>query len=335
MGIQPDVLICRSEVPLEEGLRRKIAGFTNVEFENVITAYDVKTIYEVPLHFYEQGLDAALLKRMSVESRHADLRRWNEMIERFRNPSGSVRIGVVGKYMELHDAYKSVWESLYHAGAANDARVEIVAIDSSKLEADGADLDALLGAVDGILVPGGFGQRGIEGMVSAARWAREKGTPYFGICLGMQIMVIEYARDVIGWADAVSSEFDEASAHAVVSLLEEQVDVKNYGGTMRLGRSESRLKQGTRIRAAYGSDVIFERHRHRYEVSNQFRGDLEKAGLIVSGLTPDGSLVESVEWPDHPWGIGVQFHPEFKSRPIQAHPLFSGFVAAALAGKKR
>jgi CTP synthase len=209
--------------------------------------------------------------------------------------------------------------------------VELVKIDSGSLEAPGADLDALLGGIDGILVPGGFGERGIEGMIVAAGYAREKGLPYFGICLGMQIMVIEYARHVLGWKDAHSTEFNKTSAHPVVSLLEEQIDVKAYGGTMRLGASESITRPGTGIRRAYGSDAIVERHRHRYEVDNKARPELEKAGLVVSATTPDGSLVESCEWPGHPWGVGVQFHPEFKSRPTKAHPLFKSFVAQCLS----
>jgi CTP synthase len=233
--------------------------------------------------------------------------------------------------MELHDAYKSVWEALYHGGIANDAAVELVKIDSSTLEHDDASVDRILGAVDGILVPGGFGERGIEGMIRAARWAREHKVPYFGICLGMQIMVIEYARTMLGWADSHSSEFDPDTPRPVVGLLEDQIDVKAYGGTMRLGASLSILEPGSRIHEVYGTDTISERHRHRYEVSNAYRQALEAAGLRITSTTEDGSLVEAVEWPDNPWSIGVQFHPEFKSRPVAAHPLFSGFIAACLA----
>ena len=335
VGIQPDVLVCRAAQPLEESLRRKIAGFTNVEYEAVISAHDVKTtIYEIPLLFHDQGLDTYLLKKMGIESRHADLRAWMDVVRKFHEPRSAVRIGVVGKYMELHDAYKSVWEALYHGGIANEASVEIVKIDSGKLEADGADMAQIFGEVDGILVPGGYGQRGSGGMVKAARYARERKVPYFGICLGLQIMVIETARDIVGWADADSTEFNPDSAHAVVSLLEDQVDVKMYGGTQRLGRSESVLKGDSLIRKVYGADSIWERHRHRYEVSNAFRADLEKAGLRISALTPDGSLVEAVEWPDHPWGIGVQCHPEFKSRPIHPAPLFKSFIGACIAVKE-
>jgi CTP synthase len=340
VGIQPDVLVCRSALPLEEGVKRKLSGFTNVEFEGIISAYDVKpTIYEIPLLFHDQGLDAFLLRKMGIESRHADLRAWKEVVRKFKEPKATARIGVVGKYMELADSYKSVWEALYHGGIANEAAVEIVKIDSSKLEGiageagAGADLDAVLGAVDGILVPGGYGQRGTTGMVAAARWAREHKVPYFGICLGLQIMVIDTARNILGWADADSSEFNPDSTHPVVSLLEEQVDVKNYGGTQRLGKSESVLKEGTLVRAAYGAERILERHRHRYEVSNAYRADLEKSGLKIASLTPDGSLVECMEWAGHPWGLGVQFHPEFKSGPINPAPLFRSFIGASIANR--
>lgn len=337
VGIQPDVLVCRSEKPLDESLRRKLAAFTNVEYEGVVSAHDVaSTIYEIPLVFSEQGLDVFLLKKMNVESRHADLRAWKDVVRRVSEPKRRVRIAVVGKYMELHDAYKSVWEALCHGGIANDAGVDIVRVDSGRLEEAGVELDALFEGIDGILVPGGFGQRGIGGMVAAARYAREKKLPYFGICLGMQIMAIEWARDVLGWADADSAEFNQDAGHAVVSLLEDQVDVKNYGGTMRLGRNDTAFKEGSKPALAYGSTLVSERHRHRYEFSNAYRADFEKSGIVIAGLTPDGELVESLEWPEHPWGVGVQFHPEFKSRPVAAHPLFAAFIKAGLEhGKKR
>jgi CTP synthase len=340
VGIQPDALVLRAAEPVEEGLRRKISGFTNVEFEGVISAHDVPTtIYEIPLSFHEQGLDTFLLRKMNIESRHADLKAWNEVVRKFREPVRRVRIGVVGKYMELHDAYKSVWEALYHGGIANEAAVEIVKIDSGKLEAASGvapmaseeELAKVLGEVDGILVPGGYGQRGSGGMVRAARYARENGLPYFGICLGMQMMVIEWARDILGWADADSTEFVPDCAHGVISLLEDQIDVTSYGGTQRLGRSESVLKEGSLIRRIYGTESVWERHRHRYEVSNAHRSELEESGLRVSALTPDSDLIESVEWPDHPWGLGVQFHPEFRSRPTAPHPLFVSFVGACVA----
>jgi len=331
VGIQPDVLVCRSTAGLDESLRRKLAAFTNVEYEGVISAKDASSIYEIPLVFHAQGLDQFLLKKMNVESRHADLKVWKEVVRKILEPKRRVRIGVVGKYMELHDAYKSVWEALYHGGIGNDAGVEIVRIDSSQFEAGGADPGAILKDVDGILVPGGFGQRGINGMVAAARWAREDKLPYFGLCLGMQIMAIEWARTRLGWADADSAEFNQDAGHAVVSLLEDQVDVKNFGGTMRLGRNDTHFKEGSKPALAYGAVKVSERHRHRYEFSNIYRPDFEKSGMVIAGLTPDGELVESLEWPDHPWGVGVQYHPEFKSRPTAPHPLFAAFIKASLA----
>ena len=334
MGIQPDVVILRSKEPLDEGIRRKISSFTNVEFEGVISGYDVSTIYELPLVYYQSGIDAFILKKMNVESRHAELSAWKQVVEKVKKPAAQVRIGVVGKYMELHDAYKSVWEALGHGGIANNAGVEIVKIDSGSLEGPDAKLDDIFASIDGILVPGGFGERGIEGMIVAARYAREHKLPYFGICLGMQIMVIEYARNVLGWTDAHSTEFSKSSKYPVVALLEEQIDVKAYGGTMRLGASESLTKADTAIRRAYGAEHILERHRHRYEVANAFRKDLEKAGLVIAATTPDDSLVEACEWPNHPWGLGVQFHPEFKSRPTKAHPIFRAFITECAAMAK-
>ncbi|MDR1374211.1 MAG: CTP synthase, partial [Treponema sp.] len=333
-GIQPDLLICRAPVLLDEATRRKLSSFTNVEFDAVFTSYNVDTtIYEVPLIFYDQKLDQVALKKLGVESRHANLRPWYAMMERFEARKGTVRIGIVGKYMDLHDSYKSVFEALFHAGLENAVEVELVKIDSSRLE-ETEDMDAILGAgaeggaVDGILVPGGFGQRGINGMVKAAAWARTNKVPYFGICLGMQIMVIDWGRNVLGWEDADSTEFNQDTGHPVISLLETQVNIKDYGGTMRLGGSESMTEPGTCIFSAYGEKVISERHRHRYEFSNTYRGAMTASGLRLTAFTPNGSLVECVEWPDHPWGLGVQFHPEFKSKPTAAAPLFREFIAA-------
>ena len=338
MGIQPDVLICRAPVMLDEATRRKIALFTNVDPDAVFTSYNIDTtIYEVPLVFFEQKLDEVVLKKMGVEMRHANLAPWYSMMDRFAARKGKARIGIVGKYMDLHDSYKSVYEALFHAGLENAVEVELVKIDSSRLE-EAENLDAILGpdalggGVDGILVPGGFGQRGINGMVKAAAWARVHKVPYFGICLGMQIMVIDWGRNVLGWHDADSTEFNQDARHPVVSLLEEQVDVTNYGGTMRLGASETVAEADTLIFAAYGKKNIWERHRHRYEFSNKYRGEMTGAGLVTAAFTPDGSLVECVEWPEHPWGLGVQFHPEFKSKPTAAAPLFRDFIAAAKKG---
>ncbi|MDR2491721.1 MAG: CTP synthase [Spirochaetaceae bacterium] len=334
MGIQPDVLICRAPVMLDEDTRKKIALFCNVETEAVFTSYDVQTtIYQVPLIFFEQKLDQVILKKMNVESRHANLKQWKAMMERFNARSGKVRIGIVGKYMELHDAYKSVYEALFHAGLFCAVEVELVKIDSSKLE-DTDDMDGALGPngeqpVDGILVPGGFGSRGINGMVKAACWARTRNVPYFGICLGLQIMVIDWARNVLHWNDADSTEFNQATKHPVVSLLEDQIDITQMGATMRLGKSETHARPESLLFKAYGEKSVWERHRHRYEFSNKYRVEMAGSGLILGAFTPDGSLVESVQWPDHPWGLGVQFHPEFKSKPTAAHPLFRDFIAAA------
>jgi CTP synthase len=319
---------------LDEPTRRKIALFTNIDPDAVFTSYNVDTtIYEIPLVFFEQKLDQVVLKKLGVESRHANLKPWYSMMERFASRKGKVRIGIVGKYMDLHDAYKSVYEALFHAGLACGVEVELVKIDSSRLEKPDSPEGILApgaagGGVDGVLVPGGFGQRGINGMVQASAWARQNKMPYLGICLGMQIMVIDWGRNVLGWEDADSTEFNQDTGHPVVSLLEEQVDVKNYGGTMRLGKSESVAEPGTHILAAYKERSVFERHRHRYEFSNKYRGEMTGSGLRLTAFTPDGSLVESVEWPDHPWGLGVQFHPEFKSKPTAVSPLFRDFIAA-------
>jgi CTP synthase len=291
------------------------------------------TIYEVPLIFFDQKLDQVALKKLGVESRHANLKPWRSMMERFQARSGKLRIGIVGKYMDLHDSYKSVFEALFHAGLESAVEVELVKIDSSRLE-ESEDADVVLGhaasggGMDGILVPGGFGQRGINGMVKAAAWARTHKLPYFGICLGMQIMVIDWARNVLGWEDADSTEFNQDTRHPVVSLLEDQVDVKNYGGTMRLGEWKSVPEPDSRLFEAYKTKVVSERHRHRYEFANTFRKEMTDSGLRLTGFTEDKSLVEAVEWPDHPWGLGVQFHPEFKSKPTAASPLFRDFVAA-------
>ncbi|MFW5714817.1 MAG: CTP synthase [bacterium] len=335
IGIQPDILVCRAPYPLEQDIIRKISLFTNVEKRAVISAYDVKsTIYEIPLIFHEQQLDEIVLEKLSLQSGKADLKRWSKMVDSIKNATREVTIGLVGKYIELNDSYKSINEALCHGGIAHKARIKLERIDSEHLATE-EQLSAQLDKLDAILIPGGFGQRGIEGMINAARYAREHKTPTFGICLGMQIMVIEYARTVLGYEDADSTEFSQTTPHPVISLLEEQVDVKMYGGTMRLGRSETVLQEGTNIRRCYGKNVVYERHRHRYEVSNTFREELDQAGLVISGVTPEGALVESVEWPDHPWGVGVQFHPEFNSTPISPHPLFAGFIKAGLDFQKR
>lgn len=332
IGIQPDILLCRAPVALPDELRRKIALFTNVENEAVISAYDVSsTLYEIPLVYHRQGLDGTALKLLGIDAGGAELSGWQHVVDVVTGSNCVVRIAVVGKYIELSDTYKSVDEALFHGGIANECRVELVKIDAERLEKAPDSLEEILAGVDGILVPGGFGGRGVLGMVLAAQYARTQGIPYLGICLGMQVMVIEFARHELGFEDADSTEFNPEGPYPVVSLLEEQVDVKNYGGTMRLGASRSRLLPDTRIRAVYGREIVEERHRHRYEVSNVYRQQLNEAGLITGGVTEDFSLVESLEWPEHPFGLGVQFHPEFKSKPVEAHPLFRAFVGAAVA----
>jgi CTP synthase len=332
IGIQPDLVLCRAPLPISEDLRRKISLFTNVEEEAVISAYDVNsTIYEIPLIFAEQKLDEIILGKLQLPDTPCDLSDWKRVVEAYNTAEDQVRIGLVGKYTELLDSYKSIYEALYHGGIGNRCQIELVKVDSDRLsDSSDGDIEKDLEGLDGILIPGGFGQRGIEGMVQAAAYARKKPLPCFGICLGMQVMVIEYARNVLGWKDANSTEFAPDSEHAVISLLEDQIDVKAYGGTMRLGASRSRIVAGTNLHRIYGSEDISERHRHRYEVSNVFRKPLTEAGLIFSAFTPDNSLVEASEWPDHPWGIGVQYHPEFKSKPVSPHPLFATFVAACM-----
>jgi CTP synthase len=305
-----------------------------VEDAAVFTTYDIDTtIYEVPLIFFAQKLDQVVLKKLGVEFRHSNLKPWHAMMDRFRSQQGKVRVGIVGKYMDLHDAYKSVYEALFHAGLEGGVKVELVKIDSSRLEETDNPANILGpaaadGGVDGVLIPGGFGQRGINGMVKASAWARKNKVPCFGICLGMQIMVIDWARNVLGWEDADSAEFDPNTRHPVIGLLEDQVDIKNYGATMRLGKSEALVEPATRIAAAYKEKNIWERHRHRYEFANNFRKDMLESGLLLTAFTPDGGLVECIEWPEHPWGLGVQFHPEFKSKPTAASPLFRDFIAA-------
>jgi len=330
IGIQPDILVCRAPYILDQDIIRKISLFTNVEKKAVISAYDVSsTIYEIPLIFHEQQLDEIVIEKLNLKCKKADLAKWRKMVDVIKSAEKEIRIGIVGKYIELHDSYKSIYEALTHGGIAHKTKVVLEKIDSEQFES-GKDPSDALKSVDAVLIPGGFGQRGIEGMLIAARYAREKGIPTLGICLGMQIMVIEYARNVLSLSDADSTEFSPTTPNPVISLLEEQVDVKLYGGTMRLGRSETILKENTNIYRCYGQNVIYERHRHRYEVSNSYRQQLDEAGLVLSGLSPEGALVESVEWTNHPWGVGVQFHPEFTSTPIEPHPLFAGFIQAGL-----
>ena len=328
VGIQPDVLVCRTDSPLPEDMRRKIALFCNVSEDCVIQNLTASTLYEVPLLLEKEGLCRVVCRKLGLNAGEPDMRHWHELVEQIHRATRPVTIALVGKYTELHDAYLSVAESLFHAGTACGAQVDIRWVDSQHLTAENI-ADALAGC-KGILVPGGFGDRGIEGMILAAQYARENRIPYLGICLGMQIAVIEFARHVAGWSDAHSAEFDSATAHPVIDLMPDQVGVTAKGGTMRLGKYPCVLTAGTRAQAAYGQSEIWERHRHRYECSNVFRPALEEAGLRIAGTSPDGRLVEMVELPEHPWYVGCQFHPEFKSRPDRPHPLFHGFVAAAL-----
>ena len=328
VGIQPDVLVCRTDSPLPEDMRRKIALFCNVSEDCVIQNLTASTLYEVPLLLEKEGLCRVVCRKLGLNAGEPDMRHWHELVEQIHRATRPVTIALVGKYTELHDAYLSVAESLFHAGTACGAQVDIRWVDSQHLTAENI-ADALAGC-KGILVPGGFGDRGIEGMILAAQYARENRIPYLGICLGMQIAVIEFARHVAGWSDAHSAEFDSATAHPVIDLMPDQVGITAKGGTMRLGKYPCLLTAGTRAQAAYGQSEIWERHRHRYECSNVFRPALEEAGLRIAGTSPDGRLVEMVELPGRDFHLVAQFHPEFKSRPNRAHPLFKGFIAAAL-----
>ena len=333
LGIQPDILVCRTDEPLTRDIRRKIALFCNVEDDCVIQNTTARSLYEVPLLLDREGLDDAVCRKLGLDCPQPDMAEWQALVERIHTARRIVSIALVGKYTALHDAYLSVVEALFHAGVSLGAQVEIRWVDSELLTRESAP--SLLDGCAGIIVPGGFGDRGIEGMITAAEYARTRGVPYFGICLGMQVSVIEFARHVVGWADANSSEFDPASGHPVIDLMPDQVGVTAKGGTMRLGRYPCLLAPGSRSRALYGEAEIGERHRHRYEFNNEFRARLTDAGLTPTGLSPDGTLVEIVENPAHPWFVGVQFHPEFKSRPNRPHPLFRGFVEASLQRQER
>ena len=330
IGIQPDVLLCRTakDHPLTPAIKSKIALFCDVEEEAVIAARDVDTIYEVPLVFHDQGLDDSVVKLLGLRQRPADLSRWEEIVRRIKSPRRRCRIGVVGKYIEVKDSYKSLYEALAHGGIAHETAVDVAWVDAERIEREG--LQGHMAGLDGILVPGGFGDRGIEGKIQAIRYAREERVPYFGICLGMQCAVIEFARHVSGLAGANSTEFDAAPRHNVIDLLPEQRNIKDKGGTMRLGLYPIALGEGSAAFGAYGQGAIKERHRHRYEVNNDYLDTLEKSGLSISGIWPDKQLVEIVELPHHPWFVAGQFHPEFRSRPWEPHPLFAAFIKASL-----
>lgn len=331
IGIQPDVLICRCEKPITDDLKRKISLFCNVEPHEVIEEKDVDhSIYEVPLVLQEQGLDALIVKKLSLPDAETNIDQWRAMVETLKHPKAEVEIAVVGKYIELQDSYKSIYEAIAHAGIANEVRVKVRRINAEVLEETPAE-EALAGC-DGVLVPGGFGVRGVYGKLSAVRLAREQGIPYFGICYGLQMAVIEFAQNVLGLEGADTTENDSNAKDPVICLLEEQREVKELGGTMRLGAQPCRLLGG-RARDAYGTDLVQERHRHRYELNNSYRGRLAEHGLTVTGVNEQLDLAEIVEIADHPWFVAVQYHPEFLSKPLKPHPLFAGFVKAALARK--
>ncbi|MBI3944711.1 MAG: CTP synthase, partial [Armatimonadetes bacterium] len=328
IGIQPDVLVCRTKAPLSEEMRDKISLFCDVPKEGVVEAQDVETIYEIPLVFEEEGFGEYVVQKLGLPGGRPDLSEWQHISAVLKDPRRQVRIALVGKYMQLRDAYISIAEALKHGGIANEAGVEIEWIESEDLEAQ--DPAKALAECHGMVVAGGFGTRGIEGKVRAIRWARESGVPFLGLCLGLQCAVIEFARHCCGLDAASSEEFDEGSPHPVIHLLPEQKGVADKGGTMRLGKWPCRLKEGSLVARLYGTLEISERHRHRYEVNNAYREPLSRAGFSLSGTTPDGKLVEIIELPDHPFFVATQFHPEFKSRPNRAHPLFRGLIKAAL-----
>jgi CTP synthase len=330
IGIQPDILLCRSSRPIGANLRKKIALFTNVAPDAVFSAEDVSCIYEVPIRFHDQGVDDKIAEMLNIWSRAPELTGWEQVVHRIKEPKGEVDIALVGKYVELVESYKSLNEALVHGGIANEVKVNLQHIDSEEIERKGT---GCLENADGILVAPGFGTRGTEGKIAAARYARENGVPYFGICLGLQIAVIEFARNVAGLKGANSTEFEPSPAHPVIDFLPEQRTVTDKGATMRLGAYPCVLTPGTRAAAAYGVQEISERHRHRYEVNNDFRDRLVEHGLVVSGVSPDQRLVEMIELKNHPYFVGCQFHPEFKSRPQTAHPLFRSFINAALRAR--
>jgi CTP synthase len=329
IGIQPDILLCRTDRFLSKDIKSKIALFCNVEEEAVITAKDVASIYEVPVVFSKEGVDTLVLRYLHLEAKERDLTQWEDIVHRVYNPKADVNIGIVGKYVEYEDSYKSLKEALVHGSLAHNLKLQLNWVEAEGLECDEASRDAQLEEYDGILVPGGFGKRGIEGMLQAIRYAREKKVPYFGICLGMQTACSEYARNVCGLEDANSSEFDPATPHRVIYKLRELRGVEELGGTMRLGAWTCKIEPGTLANRIYGQLEISERHRHRYEFNREYESTLVAGGLRISGSTPDGTYVEMVEIPDHPYFIGCQFHPEFKSKPLEPHPLFKAFIGAA------
>ena len=333
IGISPDIIVCRSEKPISKEMREKMAMFCDVDPDAVIQNLTARSIYEVPMLMEEQGLDTIVLRKLEMEDKPKDMQGWHDMVARIlKKYDKKVTIAVVGKYVALQDAYISITESLRHAAVANEAELDIHWVNAEEIEADDTDMDKVMAGVDGILVPGGFGNRGIEGKIKAIQYAREHKIPFFGICLGMQCAVIEFARHVCGMADANSSEFNPNSVHPVIDLMPEQLDVEDLGGTMRLGLYPCKVYPDTLTSKAYNAELIYERHRHRYEFNNAFREEIVGKGLVLGGTLPNGRLVEIVELPEseHPWFLGAQFHPEFKSRPTNPHPLFRDFVGAAV-----
>lgn len=329
IGIQPQVLVCRSELPLDEEVRQKLSLFCNVPVQAVVEAGDVEhTIYELPLLLQKEKLDETICQLLNLDVPSADMRAWESFVQKVVHPKDRLKIAVVGKYIELQDAYKSIYEALTHAGAAHDCRIDLVRIDAEDLGAEGAARH--LEGVAGILIPGGFGDRGVEGKIAAARYAREEGIPYLGLCLGMQVALLEFARHALGLAGANSTEFDPTTPHPVISLLEEQENITAKGASMRLGTWPTKILENSLAAQVYGQTETMERHRHRYEFNMKYRAEMEEKGLIISGTSPDGTLAELIELKDHPWFMACQYHPEFLSKPTVPHPLFKAFIAAAL-----
>ncbi|MDR2909036.1 MAG: CTP synthase [Oscillospiraceae bacterium] len=333
LGIQPNIIICRTEYPLPDDMRKKLALFCNVREEDVIQNLTVENLYEVPLMLEREGLGAAVCHHLNLGRKTADLSSWEAMVDRMKKAANAVTIGVVGKYVSLPDAYISISESLRHAGLPSDAAVDVRLVDAESICHDNAG--EVLSGCDGVLVPGGFGDRGLEGKIEAIRYARENNIPFLGVCLGMQMAVVEFARNVLGIENAASAEIDQETPNPVIHIMPSQVDIDKKGGTMRLGLYPCTIKDGSIAKAVYGEDLIYERHRHRYEYNNAYRESMEENGLLITGLSPDRQLVEIVELKGHPWFVGVQFHPEFKSRPNRPHPLLSGLIRAALERREQ
>lgn len=333
IGIQPDIIVCRSDHEISPEMREKLALFCDIDLEAVIQNKNAATIYQVPLMMQEEGLDRIALEKLDIQANEADMADWSKMVDKILHPSHQVTIAIVGKYVALRDAYMSVSESLRHAGIANDTEINIKWVNAEEIEKDHVDLKAVFADVDGILVPGGFGDRGVEGKIQAIQYARENKVPYFGLCLGMQCAVIEFARHVCGLEGAHSREMNPDTPHPVIDLMADQIDIQEKGGTMRLGVYPCKVMEGTLTQQAYQDEIVYERHRHRLEFNNAYRETLTNAGMIIGGTLPNGRLVEIVEIKDHPWFVGTQFHPEFKSRPTNPHPLFRDFVKAALQNK--